>query len=95
MMSRLCKRAGVRHFGFHELRHAGASILQQQNVPVTTVHKILSHGNLSTTQIYLQTIDGAEREAMQILERVSHKSHTDSHTARKTSDVAVPNNYVN
>jgi integrase len=95
MMSRLCKRAGVRHFGFHALRHAGASILQRRNVPVTTVQKILVHENLSTTEIYLQTIDGAEREAMEILERFSHNSHTDSHTAEKQAANSDVNEYVN
>src|SRR5208282_5952568 len=35
LMAILCKRAGVRHFGFHALRHFGASVLERANVPIS------------------------------------------------------------
>ncbi len=80
LMASLCKKAEVQHFTFHALRHSGASLLEQNNVPVGTIQKILGHENRSTTEIYLDTIGDAEREAMLVLERArrgnSHTIHT-------------------
>ena len=90
-MAVLCKKAGVRHFGFHALRHFGASVLEQANVPIGSIQRILGHENRITTEIYLHSIGEAEREAMEIFEKatqdsfpekVSHKSHTKSHTEK-------------
>jgi integrase len=91
LMAVLCKKAGVRHFGFHALRHFGASVLEQANVPIGSIQRILGHENRITTEIYLHSIGEAEREAMEIFEKatqdafpekVSHKSHTKSHTEK-------------
>ncbi len=77
LMASLCRKAGVKHFTFHALRHSGASLLEQSNVPVGTIQKILGHENRSTTEIYLDTIGDAEREAMSVLESASRDfSHT-------------------
>jgi integrase len=76
----LCKKAGVRRFTFHALRHAGASIMDNHNVPIGSIQRILGHENRSTTEIYLHTLRDAEREAIAIYERAIEKSHTDSHT---------------
>ncbi|HLV01638.1 MAG TPA: tyrosine-type recombinase/integrase [Acidobacteriota bacterium] len=95
LMHRLCKRAGVRHFSFHALRHAGAAILEQSNVPVRTVQQILGHENISTTQIYLRSLSGTERRAMEIFESVLQKSHTESHTDETTAPIEPVNDYVN
>jgi integrase len=65
----LCRQAGVQHFGFHALRHFGASVLEHANVPIGSIQRILGHENRSTTEIYLHSIGGAEREAMAIYER--------------------------
>ena len=49
IMKTLCKRAKVRRFGFHALRHAGASIMDQNGVPIGSIQRILGHENRSTT----------------------------------------------
>jgi integrase len=72
----LCNRAEVRHFRFHALRHAGASIMDNENVPIGSIQRILGHENRTTTEIYLHSISGTEREAMAIYERAIQKSHT-------------------
>jgi integrase len=81
IMKTLCKRAGVRYFRFHALRHSGASILDNCNVPIGSIQRILGHENRTTTEIYLHSIGGSEREAMAAFDRIRENSHTKSHTA--------------
>jgi len=76
----LCKKAGVKYSGFHALRHSGASIMENSNVPVGAIQKLLGHENRSTTEIYLHTLGDSERQAMATYEQAREKSHTDSHT---------------
>ena len=83
LMRGLCKMAGVRHFGFHALRHAGASIMDNNNVPISAIQKILGHENRTTTEIYLHGIGDVERQAIAVFELARQKSHTDSHTDEK------------
>ncbi|MGD0827152.1 MAG: tyrosine-type recombinase/integrase [Desulfobaccales bacterium] len=81
LIKNLCNRAGVRHFRFHALRHSGASIMDNQNVPMGAIQRILGHENRTTTEIYLHSIGETEREAISAYEnaiqKVSHKSHTE------------------
>jgi len=76
----LCKKAGVKYSGFHALRHSGASIMANNNVPFRDIQLILGHENRSTTEIYLHTLGDSERQAILIYEQAREKSHTDSHT---------------
>jgi integrase len=80
IMKSLCKTAGVRYFRFHALRHAGASIMDQCNIPIGAIQRILGHENRTTTEIYLHSVGESERAAMIIYEQARQKSHTDSHT---------------
>ena len=84
-MKRLCKKAGVKHFTFHALRHFGASVLDSKNVNIGSIQRILGHENRTTTEIYLHSFGVSEREAMDILdletnEQVEEKPHTKPHT---------------
>ncbi len=79
LMRTICKRAGVRHFGFHTLRHYVASYLaDQKKFSITQISRLLRHQNKATTERYLQVVDTQLRDVMASLEE---KSHTDSHTA--------------
>lgn len=69
LMAILCKKAGVKHFGFHAWRHFGASVLERANVPIGSIQRILGHESRITTEIYLHSIGEAEREAMAVFER--------------------------
>jgi integrase len=71
LMAVLCQRAGVRHFGFHALRHFGASVLERANIPIGSIQRILGHENRTTTEIYLHSIGEAEREAMEVFEKAT------------------------
>ena len=70
MMKYLCKKAGVRYFTFHALRHLGASTLSRHGVPITDIQKILGHQRTTTTDIYLRSI-GDLTEAMNKLEEAN------------------------
>jgi len=83
VMKTLCKRAGVRYFRFHPLRHQGASLLDRANVNIGSIQRILGHENRSTNEIYLHSIGEAEREAMRAFEKMTENSHTDSHTEKE------------
>ena len=90
-MKTLCRKAGVKYFRFHALRHAGASLMDNCNVSIGTIQKILGHENRSTTEIYLHTLGNSERAAMTIYEKAREKSHTNSHTKIKSDDPVLAN----
>ncbi len=82
LMKGLCKKADVQYFNFHALRHAGASLMENNGVPLGAIQRILGHESQRTTEIYLHTLGKAEREAMDVFERVSKTkvSHRLSHS---------------
>jgi integrase len=82
LMKTLCKKAGVTYFRYHPLRHAGASIMDNNNVPMGSIQRILGHEHRTTTEIYLHSVSNAERDAMSVYEsaRRNSDSHTNSHT---------------
>ena len=55
-MERLCKKAGVREFGFHAIRHLTASILYREGQPVAVIQSVLRHKSPQTTTRYLQSL---------------------------------------
>ena len=61
IMKILCKKADVKYFRFHALRHSGASIMDSNGVPLGAIQRILGHENRKTTEIYLYSISEAEK----------------------------------
>jgi integrase len=89
LMGTLCRRAGVRQFGFHAIRHYVASYLaDRQKVSITQVSRLLRHQSKATTERYLQVIDPQLRDVMASLEE---KSHTDSHIQQKPMETMSRN----
>lgn len=68
IMETLCKKARVKYFRFHPLRHFGASMLANEGVDLKTIQEILGHSNFRTTEIYLHLIKGSDQEAMNRLD---------------------------
>jgi len=60
LMRRLCRKAGVKRFGFHSIRHLSASILAHEGVDIPTIQSILRHKNLHTTSLYLHRLGVTE-----------------------------------
>jgi len=82
-MKTLCKKAGVRYFRFHPIRHSSASLMDNSNVPTRSIQKLLGHENQKTTEIYLHSIGVQERLAMSIYEQARKNPHTNPHTTKK------------
>lgn len=71
-----CDKAKVKPFGFHALRHYGASILANANIALSDIQEILGHEQITTTAIYIQSLKNSVRSAMQVLDspiKVTHK----------------------
>ncbi len=81
-MRTLCRKAGVKYFRYHALRHFGASLMENSNVPIGSIQRILGHENRTTTEIYLHSISEAERVAMSIYEQAQQNPHTNPHTEK-------------
>lgn len=67
-MTTLCKKAQVKYFRFHPLRHFGASMLVNEGVDPKTIQELLGHSNFKTTEIYLHLIKGSDQDAMNRLD---------------------------
>ena len=57
-------RAGLRAQRFHDLRHAAASYMAAEGVPIRTAMEILGHSNIATTaEIYQHVSDDSKHDA--------------------------------
>lgn len=58
--------------------------MDNNNVPLGAIQKILGHENRTTTEIYLHTIGNIERHAIQVFETASENSLSDALSSKKS-----------
>jgi integrase len=68
-----CRRAGIKDFHFHDLRHTFASQLVMAGVDLTTVKELLGHKTLTMTLRYAHLAPSHKVAAMQKLDGFLHK----------------------
>lgn len=75
-MPKLCKLAGVQHFGYHGIRHLTATVLYHKGCDLSTIQAILRHKSPFTTTRYLKSL-GLEnvRDSLEILPKVMEFSN--------------------
>ncbi|HEB70332.1 MAG TPA: hypothetical protein ENI88_12035 [Desulfobulbus sp.] len=71
--------SALSYFHYHALRHASASMMDNNQVPLGAIQRVLGHENRSTTEMYLHSLGNTEIDAMMVLERARRFSHTESH----------------
>lgn len=67
-LSTLCKKAKVKTFAFHNLRHFGASLLANKGHGLKEIQELLGHARATTTDGYLHSLGCSVNDAVRSLE---------------------------
>lgn len=84
LMRGLCKKAGVPFFGFHNIRHLATSVLMQEGESIQVLKDLLGHAKITTTQIYLHSLENSLENAAQKLGKifVNHSLKSDEYSIK-------------
>ncbi len=66
-LDNVCKRAKIKPFGFHGLRHLFASLLAAENTPLVDIQHMLRHKSINTTARYIHQLKKENREVLRAL----------------------------
>ena len=59
-----CKRAGIKDFHFHDIRHTFATHFLARTKDIFTLSQILGHSTVTMTERYAHLLDDVRKEAM-------------------------------
>jgi integrase len=68
-LRRIRKRAGLRHFDWHVLRHSFASHLAMRGVPLKAVQELMGHASIEMTMRYAHLSPDVRKDAVNVLLR--------------------------
>lgn len=66
-LTNVCKEAGLRHIGWHILRHTFASHLAMRGAPMAAVQQLLGHSSIEMTMRYAHLSKSTLRTAIDLL----------------------------
>jgi integrase len=66
-LAAVCKKAGLRHIGWHTLRHTFASHLVMRGAPVPAVQELMGHATIDMTMRYTHLAPSTMRTAIDLL----------------------------
>lgn len=75
-MRRLCKRAGVKPFGFHGIRGLTATILASEGVPLPEIQHILRHTSPATTARYVRKLGFTQDRLSDVFDKIEMTPRT-------------------
>jgi integrase len=67
-LKRALKNAGLRHIGWHALRHSFASHLVMRGAPIKSVQELLGHSSIEMTMRYAHLSPDVRRDAVKLLD---------------------------
>ncbi|NCC05658.1 MAG: hypothetical protein EOM37_16830 [Proteobacteria bacterium] len=82
----LCRKAGVKRFTLHCVRHLGASLMAESGEALVHVQARLRHKNLTTTQRYLHQITAVEMP--KVISSLSSELRPDHEKSRLSEQAA-------
>lgn len=65
--STVVKKANIKDFRFHDLRHTVATRLVEKGIDLVVVQEILGHSKITTTQRYAHPVPQRKKQAIEIL----------------------------
>ncbi|MCA1794252.1 MAG: site-specific integrase [Desulfobacteraceae bacterium] len=89
-MKNICKKAGVKHFGFHAIRHLSASYLYQIGKPLSLIQKILRHDSPGTTERYLNSLGFKADDIGQAVEELSRRKKAERKQPEERTGKVIP-----